>query len=675
MRSLAIYGLAFMTPVFSGPLLADSATKETPIVQHAPSLGVGRMLANPSAKSTTGQPVTPATAMGEHGLVIALTSTTCPISKKYGPTWTKLESELKQKGIHVLYVNAIPTDSADSITNFLKNNDLKAPYIHDAEFAKAIGATSTAEVILLDAKRTVVYRGAIDDQYGLGYQLPEPKKQYLTSAVAAMRAGREAFPAATSAPGCVLELGKATAPEKTSITYHNRISRIIQANCIDCHRDGGVGPFKLDTAEDLISHAGMIRKVVEKGTMPPWFAAAPAEGKHTPWMNDRRLVDSDRADLLAWLGGDRALGNPSDAPRPKTYPDGWSIGKPDQEWLMPQKTKVPAGGQIPYVNFTFNPKITEDRWVRSVEIRPLVPGVVHHVLVFLMSPDDESTIEPGNDERRGFFAAYVPGNGMLTYPDGYAKRLPKGAQFRFQIHYTPNGTAAVDQLRMAVTYAEKAPLFEVKTSGLANPMMRVPPGAAFHPQKAVVPVGDDVTVIGFLPHMHLRGVAARYEIAAPNGKATTLLDVPHYDFNWQLHYKLAEPIVVPKDSKFTFTAWYDNSEKNPYNPDSKKLVRWGQQTTDEMCLGYVEYIVPVGSPQSKGNGPLHANGFDVAEVFKDVNTSGTGKITFEEFAKFVEPFPRLRDPIVQKLAFDRLDKNHDGFIDREEFMAQFGKRR
>ena len=660
----------------AAPTADVPSPKEAPVVRHAPSLGVGRMLADAKGKDTTGNDVSVSSALGRNGLVLAMTSTTCPVSKKYGPSWAAFETELAKKGINVLYVNATTTDSAASIDAFVKSNNLKGRYVHDAAFAKAVGASTTAEVFLVDAKRTIVYRGAADDQYGLGYQLPAPKVNFLLDAATALTAGRTVAPAATTAPGCELDFGKTVVAATSAVTYHNRISRIVQANCLDCHREGGAGPFKMDTPEDLTSHAGMIRKVVNGGTMPPWFATAPAPGTHTPWSNDRRLPDADKADLLAWLNGDRAVGNPADAPLAKTYPDGWNIGKPDQVFQIPRKFAIQANGQMPYQNVTFDSGVTEDKWVKAVEVRPTSIAVVHHVLVFLINQGDDPAADPGQDERRGFFAAYVPGNGSLSYPDGYAKKLPKGSKFRIQIHYTPNGTATTDQLKIGVVYADKTPRYEVKVSGIANPMMRVPPGAAHHEQKAVIPVADDVDVIGFLPHMHVRGSAARYEIKGPDGKVSMPLDVPHYDFNWQLHYKLAEPMRVKKGSTFTFTAWFDNSTGNPANPDPKKWVRWGPQTSDEMLLGYVEYIVPAGSDAAKGHGPLHAIGFDRDAIFKEVNVSGTGKITFDEFAAFVKPLsPRLREPLVLKLAFERLDKNKDGLIDKEEFVTQFMNRK
>jgi mono/diheme cytochrome c family protein len=631
---------------------------------HAAAIGVGRMLpADPAL----------AKAMGKNGLAIVLTSTTCPLSKKYGPKLASLETALSAQGLGVLFVNPIASDSAGSIDEFCKANGLKSPYVHDAKLSQTIAARSTGDTILIDTKRTIHYRGAIDDQYGLGYQLDAPKQTFLLDAATAMVAGREPQIAATTAPGCELDHGKADKANH-DVTYHNRISRIIQANCIDCHRDGGVGPFKLDTPEDVAGHAGMIKKVLAKGTMPPWFAAAEPNGTASKWINDKRLPDSDKADLLAWLNGDRRLGDPADAPLAKSFPDGWSIGKPDLIVTLPKPIAIKADGQMPYSNVIIDPKVTEDHWVRATEIRPTVPGVVHHVLVFILHPGDDPTKDPGMDERRGFFAAYVPGNAAQTLPDGYARKLPKGAKLKFQIHYTPNGKAVNEQMSMGIAYATKAPTYEVKVAGLANPMMRVPPGAERFPQKAVVKSTGDVTILSLIPHMHVRGVAARYDVKLPDGKTITPLDVPHYDFNWQLQYKFAEPLTVPKGSTFTFTAWYDNSSKNPANPDPSAVVRWGQQTTEEMLLGYVEFVVPVGSVSHTDNGPLFAFGFDQDEVFKMVNTSGSGKISFAEFAEYVKVYPRLKEPLIQRVAFDRMDTNKDGFIDRKEFEI-FGQRR
>jgi len=248
---------------------ADPVREATQIL--APNAaGIGRMVPDVSLKTIDGKKVPLKDLIGKNGLVIAFTNTTCPICKKYAPTLANLEATLAKQGINVLFVNPTANEKADDMTAFVAAHKLKSPYVHDADgsFSKALGATTTAETFLLDAKRTVVYRGAVDDQYGLGYSLDAPRHSYLTDAVTKLLAGRMPAVAATTAPGCELDLGSAKA-SLPNMTYHNRISRIMQANCTECHRKGDVGPFSLESYEDVVAHRGMIRKVVEKGTMPP----------------------------------------------------------------------------------------------------------------------------------------------------------------------------------------------------------------------------------------------------------------------------------------------------------------------------------------------------------------------------------------------------------------------
>ena len=194
-------------------------------------------------------------------------------------------------------------------------------------------------------------------------------------------------------------------------------------------------------------------------------------------------------------------------------------------------------------------------------------------------------------EAAGFFAVYVPGNNALIYPDGYAKKLPKGATLHFQIHYTPNGKATTDQTKLGVVFAKEAPRNEIHVAGIVNARFQSPAGADNHEVTAKIPVPFDAKVLALFPHAHLRGKAAKFDLKTPDGKTATLLNVPEYDFNWQLQYRFADPVTAPRGSSLTYTAWYDNSDKNPANPDPKKTVRWGQQTYEEMHLGFVEYVL------------------------------------------------------------------------------------
>jgi mono/diheme cytochrome c family protein len=452
----------------------------------------------------------------------------------------------------------------------------------------------------VDAARTVVFRGAVDDQHGLGYSLEAPRRRFLADALEAHLAGRVPLIAATEAPGCVLEPDRAGAGlvASGSLTYHGRISRIIQANCVECHRPGGVGPFSLLGYDDVVSRAGMIRRQVSRGAMPPWFAAPPPAGEVSHWRNDRSLSAEDKADLLAWLEGDRLLGDPADAPLPRTFSDGWLIGKPDAVLELPRAVAIKADGVMPYQTLRVETTFAEDRWVRGYELRPTAREVVHHIIVQVHPKGSKPSDRGGDGEREGMFAAYVPGNSHALFPPGFAKRLPAGATVSFQMHYTPNGRATTDRTQFGLVFANEPPRHAIEVFGLANPRLRIPAGAGNHAETASITLPQDATILGFMPHMHLRGKAARYEVAFADGTRRLLLEVPRYDFNWQLPYQFAEPPTLPRGSRLVYTAWYDNSAVNPANPDPSREVRWGQQTFDEMMLGYVEYYLPAKRTES-----------------------------------------------------------------------------
>jgi hypothetical protein len=304
---------------------------------------------------------------------------------------------------------------------------------------------------------------------------------------------------------------------------------------------------------------------------------------------------------------------------------------------------------------------------------------VHHVLVFVQGSDQEDSSQ-GNDadERSGYWGIYVPGNSTLVYPDGYAKRIPKGAKLRFQMHYTPNGTATQDTTRIGLIYSKEAPRYEVRVAGVVNPRFQIPPGAENHPVVGSIKnIPSDVQILGFLPHMHLRGKAARYELISKD-QSTVLLDIPRYDFNWQLLYRYAEPLMVPAGSTVQFTAWYDNSRGNPANPDPTKEVRWGQQTFDEMHLGYVEYIVPDSklgdpnplNPRNRVRGALRdaltrgaANRPNLGNaMFLQIDANGDGIVTRDEVkAKY------SNNPTASTTIFDRLDTDKNDMLSKEEF--------
>ncbi len=559
---------------------------------EAPTLLPGRQVPDVAFTDLTGKPHRTADASRYAGMAIALSSSTCPVSKRQMPSLAKLEQELSNRGIALLVLNPMKTETDAEIRAQVAAAGVRSTVCHDATqaLAQALQARTTTEVFLLAPDRTLVYRGALDDQYGPTFSREAPTVSHLLEAADALKAGRKPRRPMTEAPGCELDLGPRPDAVPTSLTYHRDIARILQQHCVDCHRPEGIAPFRLDTAAAVAERAKTIRRVVTEGQMPPWFAAPPAGGKPSPWANDCALPASDRRDLLAWLdSADRPLGDPADAPKPRTYPGAWSIGQPDAVLPISRPHAIKADGFMRYEHDTIETSFPEDRWVQAYEILPTARGVVHHVIVRCIPKGKKVSFGGAED----YWAAYVPGNGSHVYPTGFARKLPAGATLTFQIHYTPNGQATTDQLKIGLRFAKSPPRHEMRTVGLANLRLDIPPGAARHVETLVRPVPVDLPVTALMAHMHVRGAAFRFELLGADGSVETLLDLPRYDFNWQIRHDYAEPRVLPQGSRVRITAVFDNSAANPANPDPTRRVRWGEQTTDEMMIGYVEYYVPV----------------------------------------------------------------------------------
>lgn len=525
-----------------------------------------------------------------HVIVIALRDVNCPLCRKYAPRLSQIELEWRERGVRFLYVNVQEADSAADMTADKKSHSLRGPYFPDREgrFRRALSARTTTEVFVLDSTRTLRYRGAVDDQYGIGSALPKPRTQYLVDAIEQVHARERVRIAATTAPGCALPKVEVFTPPKT-VTYHEHVQRIVAQNCQGCHYGGGPAPFPLETYNQVRGRRGMIEYVLEEDLMPPWFT----DDKTGPWENDARLSPIEKAQLLAWIAQDSPRGDPTQAPEKMERNTEWKIGKPDLVVPIPEPIKIRAEGVMNYRYAFVQVPTTEDRWIERMEIRPTVPQAVHHVLVFLEAPLGPDATRQERRRRqeglRGYFAGMVPGQSVTDYPPGMAKKLPAGSWLKFQIHYTPNGIAATDRTEIAFGFTDQPPVHEMKTSAAAAMRFKIPPGDSHHVVKARYRFREPGKIYSFAPHMHLRGKAFKYELQLPNGKLETLLEVPRFDFDWQYRYKLMTPREVPKGATLRVTGVFDNSADNPSNPDPKATVRFGEQTFDEMMIGYFEW--------------------------------------------------------------------------------------
>jgi len=610
------------------------SSKAAPVPVLASEWGVGRWIPDLELRPDSGPAFRWSARFGEaRAVVVAVTSTTCPVSGRYSPTLAALEKEFEARGVRFLWVDPVETDTAESLGRWALEHGLRGPWVRDAggALSKALGFRSTAEVFVVDAARTVQYRGAVDDQYGPGFSKAAPTRRHLVEALEAVLADRPVETSCTTVPGCDLE-SAAPVPASGPVTYHPRISRILGQSCVPCHREGGIGPFALTSLAEVSAHAGMIRRQVAGGLMPPWFAAPTAHGP-SPWANDRSLPATDRADLLAWLDQGRPEGDRSQAPRPRTHPTGWQFGEPDVVLRIPDPVDVAASGVMPYVNVEVPTGFDSDRWVQAWEVRPTAREVVHHVLVYVLPPGKDGKPDRNRriDGAGHYLAAYAPGYQAVTYPDGWAKHIPAGSTLRFQLHYTPKGKATRDQSALGLRFSKAPPRHEVRVGAVAAPI-DIPPGDPDFRIEGRLPVPKAARLMSFMPHMHLRGKAYRYELERPGAAPVTLLDVPRYDFNWQLLYRLSEHVDLPAGSVLKGIARYDNSAGNPANPDPTRRVQWGEQTDEEMMLGYIEYYlpeVPPGTPvdlRASGSGARRGG----SRAFQALDRNRDGRITPDE---------------------------------------------
>jgi hypothetical protein len=378
------------------------------------------------------------------------------------------------------------------------------------------------------------------------------------------------------------------------VTYNKDVLPVLQKNCQSCHRPGEVAPMSFLTYKDTRPWAKAIKTAVLSKKMPPWFAD-PHVGK---FANDRSLAQTDIDTLAKWADAGAPEGNAKDAPKPVKFVDGWNIGKPDMVLEMPVAYDVPEKGVIEYTYFLLPTGLKEDKWVRMAEVRPGNRAVVHHLIAFIREPGSDwlpeiKLGEPyvpkkggNNGGMGGWLVGYAPGFRAMQLEPGQAMLVKAGSDIIFQMHYTPNGTAGSDKTKVGLVFAKEPPKERVSMLSATNYKFKIPPGDPNYRVDSSFTIQEDVLLTSLIPHMHLRGKDFSFRAVYPTGETQDLLNVPHYDFNWQLDYEPVKPILLPKGTKIECTAHFDNSANNPHNPDPKAEVRYGDQSFEEMMFGF-----------------------------------------------------------------------------------------
>jgi mono/diheme cytochrome c family protein len=374
----------------------------------------------------------------------------------------------------------------------------------------------------------------------------------------------------------------------TKVTFTKDIAPILYKNCAECHRTGEIAPMSLLSYQEVRPWSKSIRERVADRSMPPW-SADPNVGH---WANDPRLSEKEIATISEWVSAGSPKGDDKDLPPMPKFTDGWTIGTPDAVISMQEDYTVPADGTVPYLYFSMPTNFTEDKWISALEIRPGNRTVVHHVIAYAQDASSKDTDAGGEGElRRGrvHLGGITPNKTGFTFEPGSAKLIKKGSNIVFQMHYTTNGQSAKDRTKIGFVFAKEPAKREILTGNAINGRFVIPAGDANHEVKASKTFDEDVVITSFMPHMHVRGKAFSYTAVYPDGRSEVLLNVPKYDFNWQHNYYPKKPIALPKGSRLDCVAYFDNSEKNKYNPDPTKAVRWGDQTWEEMMIGWFTY--------------------------------------------------------------------------------------
>jgi len=393
-------------------------------------------------------------------------------------------------------------------------------------------------------------------------------------------------------------------------TFTKNVAPILQANCQSCHRPGEAAPFSLLTYEQTRPWAKAIKATVLTRKMPPWFAD-PHYGK---FLNDRSLPQSEIDTIAAWVDAGAPKGDPKDMPPAREFTDGWAIPKPDAVIELPTAYEIPASGTIEYQHILIPAPFKTDKWVQFAEARPGDRSHVHHIIAFIRQPGskwlkdakpgipfvpEKSKADDAGDAAElpsDFLVGYAPGQPPEMFKPGQAKLIKAGSDIILQVHYTTNGKPSVDRSRIGLVFAKEPPPKRVLTLSAVNGKFKIPAGDPNYKVEAEFELGTTVTLYGLHPHMHGRGKDFEYRIKYPTGETRTLLSVPNYRWTWQLWYDLAEPIVLPKGTKIECTAHFDNSPNNADAADPTKDVVWGDQSWDEMMVGFFNLVFDANTP-------------------------------------------------------------------------------
>lgn len=588
---------------------------------------LGSPVAGFSLPDLQGQPVSLSDFPEARAVVLMFTGIDCPIGNLYLPRLVDLSNRYQPKSVTFLAINANAHETRERVATHAGQHQLPFSTLKDTDnrLADTLRVDRVGEVLVLDADRRLRYRGAVDDQYVRGAYKPQPTRVYLEEALNAVLAGQPVPTPLTAVVSCPIERVQPQKPTRQAsgpnpeavaalrrkpsptpsapgaVTFAGEIAPLMRKRCQACHRPGEAAPFSLVSYEDARRHGAAIRDVVDQGLMPPWGA----DPQHGRFANDRSLTEQERALLIAWIDQGMPAGDLALAPPPLEPRQGWTIGDPDLVFEMAEPFDVPTSGQVAIQKYLVPTHLNEDVWVQAAQAMPGDRAVVHHICVFINDPATPELKGKKDWEakrrERPELVCYAPGDMPCVYPAGVAKKLPAGSVLEIQVHYQPVGVPRFDRSSVGIRLAREPVQKIALTRSASYRDLLLAPGVSNVELKASYTLLEAGQLLSLTPHMHYRGKDFQFEAVFPNGHREILLRVPHYDFDWQDVYRLAEPRFLPQGTRIECVAHFDNSAANPVNPNPSQTVRWGEQSSDEMMIGYFDYCVDLEPPSLPGS--------------------------------------------------------------------------
>ncbi len=609
--------------------------------------------------------------------VVCFLGSECPVVQLYTARLSELADEYGSKGVRFIGVNGNRQDSMDDVKKFCDQLKPTFPVVRDESGAivEAYNAQRTPEVFVLNERLEVCYQGRVDDQYLPGIARPAASRADLKMAVDEVLAGKPVSVAKTEAAGCIIGRRRKPATPSTtekSFTWAGQVSDVLKRNCLECHRTGDIGPFSMETFAEVEGWADTMLETIDNGRMPPWHGSG---GR--PVANERRMSDEDRKIFRTWVEQGMPIG--AETAAKIEYPEAkeWHLQHaPDVIVEMRNRPfTVPAEGTVDYQYFVVDPGFTEDKWVSEAQIVPGNRSVVHHAIAFIRPPD-------GSEFRGvGWLTAYVPGQRIIPLPTGYARKVPAGSKIVFQMHYTPNGREQSDLTKIGLNFCDASTVtHEVLTAIGIDQEFEIPPNSAAHEVSGKVRwLPNEGVLMSAAPHMHLRGKSFQLSAKTSTGEEL-LLNVPHYDFNWQHSYVWADQIPLETLRSVNFKVTFDNSTANPANPDPNEWVTWGDQTWEEMAVVFLEVAEPVNAKKkssgraSRGTASS-ANPTSLPEVDRETRIQAFVDKFFEDLDVNKDgQVLKTEVPLAVRRNFERFDANGDNNASREE-VRKVGERK